>query len=554
MGSVNFATLMPMRAIPFKRVYILGMNDGDFPRHNKPLDFDLMANDYRPGDRSMREDDRYLFLEALLAARESLYISWIGRSIKDDSERPPSLLVSQLKDYVNKFWRVPSNNNAQALDDAVNSSAEILVSEAISCIHPLQAFSEQYFKASNPSIDGITQSPLFTYASEWRDAHTQRIARSNTEASNTNTSANSQSIVNRAANGIFEKAQSIPLIVPEQALNIEQLTRFMKKPVETFFKQALLVNFDTSESANNDRETFKPSALQQYSLESQLIENAILAADDENQAVQKIDAELRAMSMSGAMGLASSAAYLANELRSSMTSLASRYFYFRSALIALPQKRVEIDYRYDLDSATQLSIEAVVGNFTQARDGETRRVLISKSNTKGTENSDIMRFDNLLKPWLEHLVCHTRGEVFTTRVLAKEAKVSFVLAPLTSEQAKAYLNEILQVWTQGMQRPLPLESRAGFEFLYDINQLQQEMVTEQSAERDFNAALELDIASLKQKVTQAFEKRLENDKGYYRRAFGKNISIIDEREFQRLSEQLYLPLIRAVEEYDDEQY
>ncbi len=69
-GAVNIATLMPMRAIPFRHVCLLGMNDGDYPRTQRPLDIDLMGHDYRPGDRSRREDDRYLFLEALLSARE----------------------------------------------------------------------------------------------------------------------------------------------------------------------------------------------------------------------------------------------------------------------------------------------------------------------------------------------------------------------------------------------------------------------------------------------------------------------------------------------------
>ncbi len=60
-GAVTLATLMPMRAIPFRQVCLLGMNDSDYPRQRKPMDFDLMGRDYRPGDRSRREDDRYLF-------------------------------------------------------------------------------------------------------------------------------------------------------------------------------------------------------------------------------------------------------------------------------------------------------------------------------------------------------------------------------------------------------------------------------------------------------------------------------------------------------------
>jgi exodeoxyribonuclease V gamma subunit len=78
-GAVTFATLMPMRAIPFRQVCLLGLNDGDYPRTRVPMDFDLMGRDYRPGDRSRREDDRYLFLEALLSAREKP-VDLVGRA------------------------------------------------------------------------------------------------------------------------------------------------------------------------------------------------------------------------------------------------------------------------------------------------------------------------------------------------------------------------------------------------------------------------------------------------------------------------------------------
>ena len=58
----------------------------------------------RPGDRSRRDDDRYLMLEALLAARDKLYVSWVGRNVRDNSEQPPSVLVSQLRDYLAAGW------------------------------------------------------------------------------------------------------------------------------------------------------------------------------------------------------------------------------------------------------------------------------------------------------------------------------------------------------------------------------------------------------------------------------------------------------------------
>ena len=62
-GQVNFCTLMPMRSIPFKVVCLLGMNDGLYPRTVAPEGFDLMNGRTRAGDRSSRDDDRYLFLK-----------------------------------------------------------------------------------------------------------------------------------------------------------------------------------------------------------------------------------------------------------------------------------------------------------------------------------------------------------------------------------------------------------------------------------------------------------------------------------------------------------
>lgn len=98
-GQVNFCTLMPMRSIPFRTVCLLGMNDGVYPRSMPPEGFDLMTGRTKPGDRSRRDDDRYLFLEAMLSAQQTLYISYVGRSIQDNTERVPSVLVSELMEY-----------------------------------------------------------------------------------------------------------------------------------------------------------------------------------------------------------------------------------------------------------------------------------------------------------------------------------------------------------------------------------------------------------------------------------------------------------------------
>ncbi len=100
-GQVTFCSMLPMRSIPFKIIAILGLNDGEFPRQRNPLGFDLMSlAASRVGDRSRRGDDRYLFLEALISARQSLYLSYQGRNIRNNNPKQPSIVLKELMDYL----------------------------------------------------------------------------------------------------------------------------------------------------------------------------------------------------------------------------------------------------------------------------------------------------------------------------------------------------------------------------------------------------------------------------------------------------------------------
>lgn len=138
--GITFCAMVPMRSIPFKVVALMGMNDGEFPRQNKRQSFDRLAENPRKGDRSRRDEDRYLFLESVLAARSRLIISYIGQSVKDNTDVPPSVLVSELLD-------------ALSIYSCLSADAWIVK-------HPLQAFSSRYFDAS---------SDLFSYAKEYAE-------------------------------------------------------------------------------------------------------------------------------------------------------------------------------------------------------------------------------------------------------------------------------------------------------------------------------------------------------------------------------------------------
>lgn len=212
-GGVQFATLMPMRAIPFKVICLLGMNDGDYPRQQAARDFDLMAQTWRAGDRSRREDDRYLFLEAILSARQKLYISWQGHRATDNSEQPPSVLVAQLLDYLQTGWTPAVEPEKQ----------------------PLQAFSEAYF---------LQNSPFQTYDQDWARVHQPQVDPLPQTA---------------PVLGQGPSARAAP-----SSLTLADLRQLVRQPVEVFFKSRLKVWLDTVDELDQLEEPFSLNGLEQY--------------------------------------------------------------------------------------------------------------------------------------------------------------------------------------------------------------------------------------------------------------------------------------------------
>ncbi|MBX7195614.1 MAG: exodeoxyribonuclease V subunit gamma, partial [Sandaracinaceae bacterium] len=94
--GVVVASLLPMRAIPFRVVFVLGMGEGQFPEEGLELGLDLRRAQWRPGDVTHEERDRYAFLETLLSTRERLFLSYVARDEHTGDPRAPSSVVTEL--------------------------------------------------------------------------------------------------------------------------------------------------------------------------------------------------------------------------------------------------------------------------------------------------------------------------------------------------------------------------------------------------------------------------------------------------------------------------
>ncbi len=228
-GSITFCAMLPMRSIPMRVIWLSGMNDGIFPRTARPPGFSLMNGARRRGDRSLRDEDRYLFLEALMAAQDRFCITYSGQNNRDNSSIPPSVLVAELIDYVTSgFTRA----------DSV-SATSILVR------HPLQGFSPRYFDNSDPEH-------LFSYDRESCHAlETRRIAgRSNRKFISESLSFDSTSILQ---------------------INLPQLRRFLANPAAAFLEQRLRVTPFSPADEPDDSEPFSLDSLSRYTLSQELV-------------------------------------------------------------------------------------------------------------------------------------------------------------------------------------------------------------------------------------------------------------------------------------------
>jgi exodeoxyribonuclease V gamma subunit len=244
-GHVTCCAMLPMRAIPFKVVCMIGLNDTDYPRIDRSPNFNLIAQKPRIGDRSLRNDDRYIFLEAILSARNRLYMSYIGQSVEDNSSRPSSVLISEMLDYLDTHFRfVPG------------SSRDSLITT-----HRLQAFHPAYFD---------NNSTLFSYSRENCDAAKKMLEK---------TDENNLAFINRPINDEIERN-----------LHISELLRFFKNPIPYFFNHRLGMHLYERIQTFDRREPFDVDGLDEYGLRVHLLEE-ILANNDPYEFYKQVQAK-----------------------------------------------------------------------------------------------------------------------------------------------------------------------------------------------------------------------------------------------------------------------
>jgi exodeoxyribonuclease V gamma subunit len=251
-GQITFCSMLPMRSIPFKVIAILGLNDGDFPRQRQPLGFDLMASSKSQlGDRSRRGDDRYLFLEAIISARQALYLSYQGRNIRNNNAKQPSIVLKELMEYLEAGygWSLLNTPVSTTVSTPATDEEKSNGDRSSNCFSnirqlPMQAFSEHNYFGKFKSFD----------------ANWLKLKAAKKVVKNSTLLLPIQK--NNQQGGSDEN---------QQVIEINSLIRFFQHPAKAFAQQQLQLYFENYDNQLDDTEPFSENFLQSYLLRQQLL-------------------------------------------------------------------------------------------------------------------------------------------------------------------------------------------------------------------------------------------------------------------------------------------
>jgi exodeoxyribonuclease V gamma subunit len=215
-GGITFCSLIPMRSIPFKVVALMGLNYDKFPRREQPASFNLMNRERLRGDRNIKENDKHLFLETILSAREYLYMSYLGQNAKDNTPLPPSALIDELLDYI------------EAGTESTSDIRNTLVT-----LQPLQGFSHKY---------STHQDRLYSYLDT---PHTHETS--------------------------FIKPDKVTDTLSFEEISLDELIRFFKNPFKAYYNKVLGIYYNDDQVLLDETELFSLDKLQQWTLKNQLL-------------------------------------------------------------------------------------------------------------------------------------------------------------------------------------------------------------------------------------------------------------------------------------------
>ena len=491
-GAVTVCEMVPMRSIPFRVVALLGMNDGEFPRSRPRPSFDLIGTSDALGDRSAREDDRQMFLEALLSARDHLLVTYVGQGIRDNEVQPPSVIVEELLEAAGRMVLPPESDHPDALE---------WIRERLVVRHPLQPWSPRYFSQS------ATEASLFSYSSSWREA--------------------SSFMAGAPASPLPFVAESLRGEGGEtDLLSLEDLCRYFVNPARSLAVDELGLILSEAEELEADREPLDVEGLEAYLMGEEML-NRALAGEDFGPMRDRFAGQ-------GRLPLGRVGDVIFDELVAEVRQMIGQVTALRAGPAEADQR---LEVRVDPQGPDPASRIRLVGHLSSLYPGG--RV--------------VQRFAKLERPseltvWIEHLLLCASADHdgpdrshLVGRGNAKGSAASEVCFEGVAN-APRLLEDLVRIYQAGRRRPLPLFPKASRKFAKSLRKNPEDPETRERAWLDARDAF-----------AKSGPIRAEQDEVYVSQFFarGDPLSLTNrpvgleadaEYGFSRLSERVFGPL------------
>jgi exodeoxyribonuclease V gamma subunit len=414
-GKANFCTLMPMRAIPFKVVCILGLNDADYPRNVQPIGFDLVQySQKQKGDRSRKLDDRYLFLEALLSARDTLYMSYIGRSCRDNQKRMPSTLLSELLEYIQRSFTL--NNEEDAPLEANTVSNEQMLSKIISQQH-LQPFNLQYYLKDQ----NLSTSPIETKARK-----AQQI--------NSIHSYNPTWLPNSAIAPGTPSPLEVSVSVSDQ-IELDSFVRAVCNAQESFYQQTLGLRLPNVGEVAKDDEVFQTNELHRYFYLDEILEANL----------SNVSLNTQQLLQRGKLPLAQVGQLKLNEIISRVEGITQ---VIKAELKDSKQPPIEVVMKLE-----NTEIVGWLSNVYGAK-SEARQVFYRPSSVKPKD---------LISAFIYHLAAQVSAHQVSTIVIGLDNRYEF--SPVETSTAQKLLLDWFSLYKDSRKQPVAFFPVSSFEYI-----------------------------------------------------------------------------------------
>jgi len=418
-GAVVFCAMQPMRNVPYRVICLLGMDEDALPRKSSGHAFDLAARLPRVGDRSLRDEDRYLLLEALLAARSHLVVLYTGHDPHTNDERPPCVPIAELRDLVDRSFAVAGPGRPCS------------PSEHLGTDHPLQPFGARAFLPvhRDPTRAGVLRPSSFD----------RRLRRG----------AEVLSGAKKEPIQFFPEGTENVAAGPDE-IALDELVRFFVGPTRYLLQRRLQVDLRDRGEVLDDREPIELDGLERWRLQAALLEET-MAGRDATQVRERLRAEgLLPLGFAGIATVDAQVGVIDAMLEASKIR--------QDGGLQSPEDPVLVDLRLG-DARITGSLPGVYGPDL---------IDLQLGRQEGTRS--------LARPWLSLLAWHAAhpgaGRAIVvlghTRAGAPQATLLGYEAP---EDPAQVLRDLVAIYRRGCHVPVPLLPRASWMLAWHLRKV-----------------------------------------------------------------------------------